>query len=111
MMTIASNDKWELDTNFIIPVSSAHFGGAHVDRAVRDMIEQYLHQLKERCGTEIDTKKLINAVLQSEGYFNAKIDLKALEFDIEALNEDVAPVDEQEGNGIHLAGRSLVVEG
>lgn len=79
MMTVVEENGWKLDTNFLEPVSSQLFGGAHMDRAVLDVIRHSLLQHGNPPG-EID--KLIEDVYEGSGYFEAKTDLTDLEYAI-----------------------------
>lgn len=106
MMTIADDDKWKLDTNFLQPISCDLFGGAHMDGAVFSSIEKVLLQ---RDKTPSAIKQFLADMHKSKEYYKAKVSLEILRYSHTVVQDIVQPLEEDDDNEIRIEDGELVV--
>lgn len=111
MMAIASSENWKLDTNFLEPVSSAFFGGAYIDQAVRDMVESYLDHLQTHGNLWMKATEMADEVLQDLQYHVKKNAQELLEVNFRHLGQDIAVPDGLENGRISMSGNKLKIDG
>lgn len=109
MMTIADNDKWKLDTNFLQSVSSQALGGAHMERALLDFVRDFFLQRGSHPTAVAD---LVKEVQKSDEFAESKIELCGLSLELKQANAGIVspPIGENESAEIRLEGNNLTID-